>query len=61
MGKNSKSIIKKQLNKIIEGKKVYPVYQPIISLKTGKIMGYEALSRICLEPCDFNVEEMSSY
>lgn len=61
MGKNSKSIIRKQLNKIIEGKKVYPVYQPIVSLKTGEIMGYEALSRICLEPCNFNVEEMFSY
>ena len=61
MGKNSKSTNKEQLNKIIEEKKVYPVYQPIVSLKTGEIMGYEALSRICLEPCDFNVEEMFSY
>lgn len=61
MGKNSKSTNKEQLNKIIEEKKVYPVYQPIVSLKTGEIMGYEALSRICLEPCNFNVEEMFSY
>lgn len=38
MGKNSKSTNKEQLNKIIEEKKVYPVYQPIVSLKTGEIM-----------------------
>lgn len=61
MSKNNKSVNKEQLDKIIEGKKIYPVYQPIVSLTTGEIMGYEALSRISLEPCDFNVEEMFSY
>lgn len=55
------SYIKNQLDLIIEDKKIYPVYQPIISLKTGEILGYEALSRIALESCSFNVEEMFSY
>lgn len=50
--------IKKQFSEILERKKVYPVYQPIISLKNGEITGYEALSRISLEHTDFNVEEM---
>lgn len=53
--------IKKQLNYILEEKKIYPVYQPIISMKTGDILGYEALSRIDLNSCDFNVEEMFQY
>lgn len=53
--------LKEYLDQIIEKKKIYPVYQPIVSLKNGKILGYEALSRIALEPCPFNVEEMFSY
>lgn len=51
----------KQLNQIIEEKKIYPVYQPIVSLKNGEVFGYEALSRIGLENCTFNVEEMFTY
>ncbi len=53
--------IKKQLEQIITEKKIYPVYQPVVSLKTGEILGYEALSRISLNPCTFNVEEMFTY
>lgn len=53
--------VKKQLTKIIEEKEIYPVYQPIVSLKTGELLGYEALSRISLESCCFNVEEMFTY
>ena len=53
--------IKKQLEQIITDKKIYPVYQPVVSLKTGEILGYEALSRISLNPCTFNVEEMFTY
>lgn len=53
--------IKKQLDYILEEKKIHPVYQPIVSLKTGDILGYEALSRIDLNPCAFNVEEMFQY
>ena len=53
--------IKKQLDQIIEEKKIYPVYQPVVSLKNGDILGYEALSRISLKTCTFNVEEMFTY
>lgn len=55
------SAIQQQLEHIIEDKKIYPVYEPIISLKNGELLGYEALSRISLNPCDFNVEEMFFY
>lgn len=37
--------LKAELETIIQDKKVTPVYQPIVHLKTGVIMGYEALSR----------------
>lgn len=37
---------KKQLDEIIHGRYIYPVFQPIISLKTGNILGYEALTRV---------------
>ena len=53
--------VKKQLEQIIEDKKIYPVYQPIVSLQNGDILGFEALSRIALKPCTFNVEEMFTY
>lgn len=56
-----RTMLKKQMEQIIEKKKVYPVYQPIVSLKSGEILGYEALSRISLENCSFNVEEMFVY
>lgn len=35
----------KELEAIIKGRRITPVYQPIVSLQTGTIMGYEALSR----------------
>ena len=37
--------LKKELETIIKNKKISPVYQPIVDLKTGITMGYEALSR----------------
>ena len=52
------STIEKQFYDILEGKKIRPVYQPIVSLSDGEIMGYEALSRIDLPDCSFNTEEM---
>lgn len=58
---NNTLSIKQQLRQIIENKQIYPVYQPIVSLKNGKILGYEALSRISLDACSFNVEEMFNY
>ena len=32
--------------KILERKAIYPVFQPIVNLQTGRVSGYEALSRI---------------
>ena len=37
---------KDDLIDIIEKERIYPVFQPIVSLETGEIHGYEALSRI---------------
>lgn len=53
--------VHQQLQKIINEKKIYPVYQPIVSLKDGSILGYEALTRISLDSCSFNIEEMFCY
>lgn len=53
--------VREQLCKIIDEKRIIPVYQPIVSLKDGKILGYEALSRIDMEDCLFNTEEMFEY
>lgn len=53
--------IKEQLRTIVEEKRIKPVYQPIVSLVDGEILGYEALSRIDLENCLFSVEEMFEY
>lgn len=53
--------VSKQLQEIISEREIYPVYQPIVSLKDGKILGYEALSRISLKTCSFNIEEMFDY
>lgn len=40
---------KKSLDNIIHNKQIKTVFQPIISLKGGFVMGYEALSRITCE------------
>ena len=53
--------VQQQLQEIISEKEIYPVYQPVVSLKDGKIFGYEALSRISLKSCSFNIEEMFDY
>ncbi|HWR43490.1 GGDEF domain-containing protein [Sporomusa sp.] len=42
---NTAADLKEELDIIIKDKKITPVYQPIVNLKTGMIMGYEALSR----------------
>lgn len=34
------------LERILEEKSIYSVFQPILSLKTGEVLGYEALSRM---------------
>lgn len=47
-----------ELLTIIEGAYITPVFQPIISLRTGDVIGYEALSRITLSNCTLNIEEL---
>jgi diguanylate cyclase (GGDEF)-like protein len=46
------------LNKILEGKYITPVYQPIVSLTNGEVFGYEALSRISNKDLEISIEEM---
>ncbi len=48
----------KQFFEILDGKHIYSVYQPIVSLEDGSIYGYEALSRIQIPECDINIEEL---
>lgn len=49
---------KEELLRIIEGVHIKPVFQPIISLRSGKVLGYEALSRITTTTCISNIEEL---
>lgn len=35
---------------LVETKSIYPVYQPIISLRNGEAFGYEALTRLPVNP-----------
>ncbi len=49
---------KDQLNIIIEGQHLKTVFQPIVSLRDGSIIGYEALSRITCESSISNPEEL---
>ena len=39
-------------------KKMKSVFQPIVSLQTGEILSFEALSRITLKSCSLNIEEL---
>jgi EAL domain-containing protein (putative c-di-GMP-specific phosphodiesterase class I)/GGDEF domain-containing protein len=43
---------------ILEKQLIYPVYQPIVSLENGVILGYEALSRINKIDTNLNVSSM---
>lgn len=44
--KENKMKKKEELLSIIEEGRIHPVFQPIVSLRDGQILGYEALSRI---------------
>ncbi|SFN95133.1 GGDEF domain-containing protein [Proteiniclasticum ruminis] len=46
------------LSRIIAEKKLYAVFQPILSLSTGTILGYEALSRISEDGLFSSPEEL---
>lgn len=48
---------KRQMSEIIKYKEILSVFQPIISLRNGTIFGYEALSRITLKKCNFEIAE----
>ena len=37
---------KEELQEILQEGRIYPVFQPIVSLRDGQLLGYEALSRI---------------
>lgn len=47
-----------KLEKVIEKKLITPVFQPIVSLRDGRVFGYEALSRVSEKGLFDNVEEM---
>ena len=49
---------KDDLIDIIEKERIYPVFQPIVSLETGEVHGYEALSRIIQPKRIQNPEEL---
>ncbi|MPN22971.1 hypothetical protein SDC9_170356 [bioreactor metagenome] len=49
---------KKSLDSIISGKQIRTVFQPIVSITDGTILGYEALSRIRGEGAFENIEEL---
>nr|WP_319488765.1 bifunctional diguanylate cyclase/phosphodiesterase [uncultured Caproiciproducens sp.] len=50
--------MKCELDKIIDGKYIKTVFQPIVSLRDGSVIGYEALSRITCESAIANPEEL---
>lgn len=49
------------LNTIITERLITPVFQPIISLQDGTVLGFEGLSRISRPGLFDNVEEMFRY
>lgn len=53
-----KKEIEDELESIIINEDIYPVYQPIVSLKNGSVLGYEALSRINRISLFNNIEEL---
>ena len=48
---------KEQFYQILKEERIYPVFQPIVSLKNGEVFGYEALTRLDIENCLTNIEE----
>ena len=49
---------REKLESIIVNKWITPVFQPIVSLKDGRVLGFEALSRVTERGLFDNVEEM---
>ena len=48
--------LKSDFMDMLESQRIKPVFQPIVCLKTGEIIGYEALSRI-IEPKEISCSE----
>lgn len=46
-----------RLTEIIKNKEIETVFQPIVSLSSGSVFAYEALSRITLKKCGFSIGE----
>ena len=46
------------LKEVLDGEFIKPVYQPIVSLKNGEAVGYEALSRISRAELHLNTEAL---
>ena len=47
--------------KILERKSIYPVFQPIVNLQTGRVSGYEALSRIDRSSTTLTISDLFVY
>ena len=47
-----------KLEEIIVNQWITPVYQPIVSLRDGSVLGFEALSRVEKPGIFDNIEEM---
>ncbi|WP_443595026.1 GGDEF domain-containing protein [Agathobacter sp.] len=54
---NKSKEMRRQFREIVENELIYPVYQPIVSLKNGEVLGYEALTRLDMKDCLLNPEE----
>ena len=54
---NAVKRLKEEFNDILEKQRITPVFQPIVSLKNGEIIGYEALSRI-VEPRELKRQDI---
>lgn len=49
-----------QFYRVIRDREIKPVYQPIVSLKNGSILGYEALSRVTDSNLTLSIGELFS-
>ncbi len=52
--------LENQFLSVLYGGHIRTFYQPIFSLKTGAVLGYEALSRVTLPSCEFGIEQLFS-
>lgn len=55
------TVKEREFMKILKNKSINTFFQPIVSLRTGKVMGYEALSRITKDSPFSDIEEFINY